>query len=79
MKQTARSTQRGLTAGEIMTLQEHRLSEDLPYRTLAVRIGIGLSKLHDLLNNPTVIANERTAFKVRRYLATINAPNRVSA
>jgi hypothetical protein len=72
MKQTAQSITRGargaLTAAEILALREHRLEADLTYRQLADRIGIAFSKLHALLNNPVVIANDRTAFKVRRYL-----------
>lgn len=69
MKQTSRSHTIGLSASEIKALQEHRLESDYTYRQLADRIGIGLTKLHGLLNDPRSAANERTAFKVRRYLA----------
>ncbi len=85
MKQTVQSAQHGpLTAAEIMALHEHRLEADLTYRDLASKIGIALSKVHELLNNPTVVANDRTAFKVRRYLNTaceivkVPAPRRVT-
>src|SRR5262245_48354141 len=57
-----------LTAADILQLQEHRLEADLTYRALAARIGIALSRIHTLLHNPIVTANDRTAFKVRRYL-----------
>jgi hypothetical protein len=80
MKQTSRSVTKGsLAAAEIMALQEHRLEADLTYRELAVRVGIALSKLHELLNNPTVTANDRTAFKVRRYLTSIPRKARATA
>lgn len=70
MKRTSRSSpSRGsLSAAEILALQEHRLEADLTYRELAERVGVALSKVYELLNNPTVTANDRTAFKVRRYL-----------
>lgn len=59
-----------------MFLQKHRLEADFTYRELAERLGLGVGKLHQLLNNPVVVANERTTFKVRRYLATATKGSR---
>jgi hypothetical protein len=61
-----------LTAADILRLQEHRLEADLTYRALAARIGIALSRIYTLLHNPFVTANDRTAFKVRKYLDAIH-------
>jgi hypothetical protein len=60
-----------LSAADILRLQEHRLEADLTYRALAARIGIALSRIYTLLHNPVVTANDRTAFKVRRYLQSL--------
>src|SRR5262249_6674424 len=66
-----------LSAADILQLQEHRLEGDLTYRALAARIGIALSRIYTLPHNPVVTANDRTAFKVRRYLDSLRAANRV--
>jgi len=78
MKTTLRSG-RKLTDAEVAILEEHRLEADLSYRELAARIGIATSRVHGLLNSPLKIANDRTAFKVRRYLASLTTKKRATA
>jgi plasmid maintenance system antidote protein VapI len=58
----------GITAAETSVLQLYRLEADLTYRELAKAMGLALSKVYQLLHDPHVVANERTAFKVRRFL-----------
>ena len=73
MKRTSRTPRvKGLSASEIDALQLHRLEADLSYRALAIKVGLSLGKLHELLNDQGVIANDRTAFKVRRYLSQVD-------
>lgn len=60
-----------LRQDEIDALQTHRLENDMTYLELAKRIGVALSRMHNLLHNPRLKANERTLFKARRYLASV--------
>jgi DNA-binding Xre family transcriptional regulator len=54
---------------EIRELNEVRLERDLTYRELADEVGISFSQLHHLLNSPKPPdVNDRTLFKLRRYL-----------
>lgn len=59
-----------LSASELAELNQIRLDEDLTYRELSARIGVGFSKLHNVLNTAPskVRTNDRTAHKIRRYL-----------
>lgn len=74
MTMTARSRRRSNASAEIRELAALRLELDLTYRQLAEAIGISLSLLHVLLNSaksPDV--NDRTLYKIRRYLESQRA------
>jgi hypothetical protein len=52
---------------EVARLSELRLRRDLPFRVLAAEIGLTEANLYRLLTR-SVVANERTAFRIRGYL-----------
>lgn len=69
-----------LSQSQLAQLNQIRLEEDLTYRVLAKEIGIGFTKLHALLNTPIadIRINDRTAFKVQRFLSLRRSPRRTS-
>lgn len=53
---------------EVAELSRIRVERDLTYAALAAQIGVTTHTLYRLLTKPRSQPNERTAFKIRRWL-----------
>jgi transcriptional regulator with XRE-family HTH domain len=65
----------GTALPELTELNRIRLEEDKSYESLAEEIGIGdTSTLYRLLNQPEREPQDRTLYKIRKYLDARTAP-----
>ena len=55
----------------IRELHQHRLEADLTYQELANRIGVSFFPIFRLLKDRDATCSERTEYKIRKYLATL--------
>lgn len=63
----------------VSQLRHYRLEQDLTYRELAAQIGIGHSRLFNLLNDTHPRVNDRTRFRVESFAVRVGLRARVAS